>query len=1086
MNLDLGSIVRVRSRQYLVEDVVVPHDATEDTLVRLACLDDDAQGQILEVLWEREVDARVIGTSTWEAVARRGFDEPRLFSAYLHTLRWNCVTSTNAKLFQAPYRAGIQVKDYQLEPLRKALLLPRVNLFIADDVGLGKTIEAGLILRELLMRQKVRRTLICCPPSVVRQWRDEMESRFGLSFVVFDRDFVATMRQQRGWSTNPWTTHTRFILSHALLRDETYAAPLRDWLGVFAPGSLLILDEAHNAAPASGARYAIDSHLTRTVRDVAPRFEHKLFLSATPHNGHSNSFAALLEMLDPQRFCRGVPVRSPKVLDAVMVRRLKSDLRKVGSHFPERDVKPIVVDGLPEDAPELVLSRLLQAYRRLREQRLEGATRSDRNAAMLVITSLQKRLLSSIEAFACTLRVHRAAMERRAATRPTAIGPAQMPLLGEAPGADDERADLDEADVQAEDDAAIEAATLRAETTCQSNQAELDLLARMSEIAQAARHLPDPRVARLVAWLRENACLNLGQPGATWSDRRVILFTEYADTKRYLVARLEEAIAASDQAESRIRTFHGGMGEDAREEVKLAFNADPARHPLRILVATDAAREGINLQNHCADLFHFDVPWNPSRMEQRNGRIDRHLQAAPVVRCRYFVLPQRAEDRVLEVLVEKTARIRRELGIVSPVIDRHVARLLEAGIRDSDVEALRRSLETVDSPDAQDGGAPTGKRSSRHDPFIEAELEQTRKREQDLAGQVQELQKLLQESRDWLRLDGTHFRDALTASLEMLGAEGLAPLEAARAGQDESHVRWRVPALDARAGADPSWAETFDALRAPRKRTQKPWEWRREAPVRPVVFADPGTLDGEVVHLHLEHRLVQRLLGRFLAQGFLHDELTRACVCLTREPQPKVIALGRLSLYGERASRLHDEILAVAAEWSDPAARGRKRLAPLDEEGKRDALEELEASLGSPALRDVSPHIRAHLMAFAAGDVVDLIPHLARRADKRAERARTDLTRRGDREAVEMVKILEDQRARIASRLREVDASQLTLGFDEAERRQLDADRRYWPERLGAIDREIIDEPARIRATYDVKAVRVEPVGLVYLWPVSA
>ena len=174
--------------------------------VRLSCVEDDALGEQLEVLWDTEVDARVVDGANWQAIASRGFDEPRLFSAYLNTLRWNCVTSTNPRLFQAPYRAGIEVKAFQLEPLRKALLMPRVNLFIADSVGLGKTIEAGLILREMLMRQKVRRIVICCPPSVVRQWKDEMEQRFGLTFVIYDRDYVTAKRQERGYSVNPWMT----------------------------------------------------------------------------------------------------------------------------------------------------------------------------------------------------------------------------------------------------------------------------------------------------------------------------------------------------------------------------------------------------------------------------------------------------------------------------------------------------------------------------------------------------------------------------------------------------------------------------------------------------------------------------------------------------------------------------------------------------------------------------------------------------------------------------------------------------------------------------------------------------------------
>lgn len=625
--VEVGNIVRVRSRQYLVEDVIPKRSSNEDTRVRLSCLEDDALGESLEVLWEREVDARHVGVSSWKSVASRGFDNPKLFSAYLHTLRWNCVTSIDPKLFQAPYRAGIEVKAYQLEPLRKALLMPRIGLFIADDVGLGKTIEAGLILREMLMRQKVRRVVISCPPSVVRQWQEEMESRFGLTFLIFDREFVASRRRERGYGINPWTTHTRFIISHALLRDETYAAPLRDWLGEFSASSMLILDEAHNAAPASGARYAIDSQLTQTVRNLAPRFEHKLFLSATPHNGHSNSFAALLEILDPQRFCRGVPVRNPRLLDAVMVRRLKSDLREIGDDFPRREIIRLNIDGLPETAPELQLSRLLQEYRQLREDRLKNAAKSTQSSAFLVITSLQKRLLSSIEAFARTLKVHRTAIEKQLADPVSshAAQPKRVPdltLLLESPGSDDDRAELAEDEIEAEENAQMKVVT--EQDAAIPTARELEILQEMTEIANATRHLPDPRIQKLAEWIRDHLCPDLGKPGASWNDRRIIIFTEYTDTKRYLQQQLQAIIADSDQERRRIDVFHGGIGEERREEIKRAFNSDPSKHPLRILIATDAAREGVNLQNHCADLFHADLPWNPSRLEQRNGRIDRN------------------------------------------------------------------------------------------------------------------------------------------------------------------------------------------------------------------------------------------------------------------------------------------------------------------------------------------------------------------------------------------------------------------------------------------------------------------------------
>ena len=271
-----GQLVRVRQRQYFVEEVAPPGDGDDSTLVRMSCLDDDAQGQPLEVLWEKEIDPEIITAEAWQDIAARGFDPPKVFSAYLHTLQWNCVTSTDPSLFQSPFRAGIRIDAYQLEPLRKALRLPRVNLFIADDVGLGKTIEAGLIARELLLRKKVQDIVVACPPSMLFQWQDELEIRFGMVFQILDKDYIARVRRERGYGVNPWTTHTRFLVSHRLLIDEAYTATLRDWLGDFRPGSLLILDEAHHAAPASGAKYAIDSKFTRAIRDIAGRFEHRL------------------------------------------------------------------------------------------------------------------------------------------------------------------------------------------------------------------------------------------------------------------------------------------------------------------------------------------------------------------------------------------------------------------------------------------------------------------------------------------------------------------------------------------------------------------------------------------------------------------------------------------------------------------------------------------------------------------------------------------------------------------------------------------------------------------------------------------
>ncbi len=512
-SLKPGQIAHVRQRRYLVENVIPPPAADEATLVHLACLDDDAQGEPLSVLWEHELDARVLEDDGWSLVAEKGFDDPALFAAYLRTLSWNCVTATDPNLFQAPFRAGIRIDAYQLEPLRKALRLPRVNLFIADDVGLGKTIEAGLIARELLLRRRIDRIVVACPPSMLEQWRDEMETRFGLIFQILDRSYVTRMRRERGFSVNPWTTHSRFLVSHRLLIDEAYASGLRDWLGEFAPQSLLILDEAHNAAPSSGIRYAIDSQITRTIRDIAPRFEHRLFLSATPHNGHSNSFAALLEILDPQRFCRGVRVLKGQ-LDDIMVRRLKSDIRALEGGFPKRTVVQIDIDDLPDDAPELVLAEKLDAYRLEREKRLASETRSKQTAGALVIGGLQKRLLSSVEAFAKTLTVHRKSVERMIEEERKAeeLSRARIADFEEmTTGLDLDSTDIEDDPIEDEeqpDQAEIELnermekATEASSDASQSEkrlalQYELRLVDDMREIAEAGRYDPDPRINKI-------------------------------------------------------------------------------------------------------------------------------------------------------------------------------------------------------------------------------------------------------------------------------------------------------------------------------------------------------------------------------------------------------------------------------------------------------------------------------------------------------------------------------------------------------------------------------------------------------------
>lgn len=334
---ELGQLVQVRRRRYVVSDVVesaLPVDPLamlqhRQHLVTLASVDDDALGEELQVIWQLEPGARVFDHAALPQPI--GFDSPRRQDAFLNAVRWGAIASADVRTLQAPFRSGIEIEDYQLDPVARALEMPRANLLIADDVGLGKTIEAGLVVQELLIRQRARRVLIVCPSALQIQWRDQMRDKFGLEFRIVDAELMRSLRRSRGIHVNPWTHFPRLITSIDYIKRDRPLRLLREVLP--AEGELayprrfdlLIVDEAANVAPAGRGRYAIDSQRTAAVRLLAPHFEHKLFLTATPHNGYAESFSALLELVDNQRFARGVPP-DRDLLAAVMVRRLKSEL----------------------------------------------------------------------------------------------------------------------------------------------------------------------------------------------------------------------------------------------------------------------------------------------------------------------------------------------------------------------------------------------------------------------------------------------------------------------------------------------------------------------------------------------------------------------------------------------------------------------------------------------------------------------------------------------------------------------------------------------------------------------------------------
>ena len=1059
-----GQVVRARHRQWLVEDVR-PGEGDESALVHLVCLDDDDPGRPLDVLWDLELGAEVIEPEAHALGTIDRLDPPAHFGAYLHTLRWNAVSAADATRFQAPFRAGIKHMAHQLTPLMKALELPRANLFIADDVGLGKTIEAGLVLQELILRQQADFVLIACPASICLQWQGEMRRRFGLHFEVMTRQLIAQRRQERGFGVNPWATHHRFIISHPLLRRPEYREPLRQHLGPRAKKSLLILDEAHVAAPATRSRYAVDSEVTNTIRDLAPRFDNRLFLSATPHNGHSNSFSALLELLDPIRFTRGVPVRGKDDLAPIMVRRLKRDLRKLGiERFPERvlieiqlehdgarwTARPTRGDALElkesaADPLDLELARLLARYTELCAPK--------KGPGRLSFIRLQQRLLSSPEAFARSLEVHASALEKRG-------GPVALPTqLALDPLTDPETHGPTDEALQAEADAELAEASASLPTPTEEARA---LLIELRAKAERARRMPDAKVRALFAWLRRHVCPSLGDPtseSAHWLDRRVLIFTEWADTKRYLVELLSQAIAHTDAAEHRVATFQGGMGDDAREEVQRRFNAPLDEEPLRILVATDAAREGINLQARCADLFHLDLPWNPARLEQRNGRIDRTLQPEPEVRCHYFVYPQRSEDRVLETLVRKVDVVSRELGSLGAVLLDDIEEALEHGIQADTAERIERVGDEAATK------------------LVERELDDARKDESLLRADIDRALRRYDASKKALEVSPESLRGVFDVGLELAGTTGVLPAGLTAEGKPA----FTMPPLDR------SWDVTLDSLRPPRRRDESFWDWRQHAP-RPVTFAPVAHLSSEVEQLHLAHPVVRRVLDRFLAQGFSAHDLSRvSAVVAPDDSVVRVLVYARLSLFGPGAARLHDELVAIAAPWSGDPATASSVEPERDAAAAAKAIELTERLLASGA-RAPGELVLANLAKSAEALFTALWRPLADEADARAVRAKSGLLGRARKEADDLRALLERQRKAIRKSIADLSQGELyrdsgdTASLKE-QQRQLKLDLDHMSRRAEELERDLDREPEAIAELYEVRMTRLTPVGLVVSWP---
>jgi hypothetical protein len=252
-----------------------------------------------------------------------------------------------------------------------------------------------------------------------------------------------------------------------------------------------------------------------------------------------------------------------------------------------------------------------------------------------------------------------------------------------------------------------------------------------------------------------------------------------------------------------------------------------------------------------------------------------------------------------------------------------------------------------------------------------------------------------------------------------------------------------------------------------------------------VVFQAPKSIDDKVVQLHLQHRVVQRLLSRFVAQGFVHHDLSRACLAQSEDNVQRVVLLGRLSMYGAGAIRLHEEMLTVTARWVEPERRG-EGLKPYAREAEARTLEMLEQSL-RPGMAETPPESIVNRLRESIGtDVEQLLPHLQERGDAARGTAEAALTQRGQAEAAEMRRILEDQRKRILTELGRSVEHQLSLLDTDDERRQYEYNRRYWQRWVENVEGDLLREPERILAFYRTSSYRIEPVGIAYLYPVRS
>jgi len=686
---EVGQAVRVRNRLATVR-VVDPYDSGQLQgrlhLVEVEYLDDCRFPEADQLLWEVEATAVVLGTTSLPSVDAHRPDSPVALQAFVNAHRWTRLNRLRAtegiedEPLMSVWNSAIQVHAYQLEPVLRALQMPRVSLLLADGVGLGKTIQAGLVLEELLLRRRIRRILVLCPAMLQRQWKIELRRKFNLDFEVIDSDSTFQLRRRLGIDTNPWKAFPRIITSMDFLRmpdvlQQFLQASGADEAatGKVSPHSawdLLICDEAHHFAPSGGSRA---SQRTQMLREIRFLFEHRIFASATPHNGKTVCFTGLLELLDPIRFQMTAEMddKDREHLGEVRIRRLKEDINKQSLRPPFADQLPPVELPLRLSTTEANLYAALREYRKHGQARFANeSSASARWLGQFIFSLLTKRLLSCPFAFARTWWRHLEQEDDEGeASSLFDMARVTAERAEEQTKSDEERSTL-EGDAARYAGAWFRSRQVKLEAVQQKVNQALESLGYSRKIIEDDGKLPtlskkaDSKTEALVAWVKKNL---FDKNGKLRDDERLIVFTEYKETLFFLEQRFRQ----EGFDENTLRLLYGGMNPEEFKAVQDQFEDKTAA--VRLLLATDAASEGINMQEECRWVIHYDIPWSPSRIQQRNGRVSRHGQVRDVS-VHYFRCDQDEDMQFLYYVAQKVEQVREDLGSVERVFDAAIQR----------------------------------------------------------------------------------------------------------------------------------------------------------------------------------------------------------------------------------------------------------------------------------------------------------------------------------------------------------------------------------------------------------------------------